>query len=533
LKHTKLLFMVTFILVLFTACKGDDDSVEGPTNEELDNMNETGMPIVDEPIDLEIFAGQAPATNPDWNDVLIFNEYEDRTNMNINWEMVPHDSIAEKRNLALGGGNLPDAFHSAQIGVSDLAKYGEQGVFIPLNDLIDEYAPNFREILDENPVIENAITMPDGNIYSFPLISDPEFASHRIQARPFINKKWLDELGMEIPETTDAFYEFLTAVKNDLGEIPFGGPYIDTLTEYLKGSFGVANRGSSNAYIDEDPDTGDLRFYPISDDYKELIEYVHKLYEEELIQQNIFSIEHNQFIANLGEGMYGSVVWFAPEEVASKDEGKNYVGMTVLEGTDGDKTLTQIGDPVQSAGAFVITSENDYPASTVRWMDYFYGDEGMELFFMGVEGETFEYDEDGNPKFMDHITNSEEGLTFEEEAAKYLTFPGGGFPSMVKEDFFQGVASAPQSLEASEKLESDMIEDDLIWPTLTYTNEENQQLNSFGSDIEKYVGEMRDKFISGDEPLSKWDEYVAEIEKMGLEDYMKIKQDALDRQLDN
>src|SRR5699024_699975 len=172
-------------------------------------------------------------------------------------------------------------------------------------------------------------------------------------------------------------------------------------------------------------------------------------------------------------------------------------------------------------------------ASTVRWMDYFYGDEGMELFFMGVEGETFEYDEDGNPKFMDHITNSEEGLTFEEEAAKYLTFPGGGFPSMVKEDFFQGVASAPQSLEASEKLESDMIEDDLIWPTLTYTNEENQQLNSFGSDIEKYVGEMRDKFISGDEPLSKWDEYVAEIEKMGLEDYMKIKQDALDRQLDN
>src|SRR5699024_1676347 len=250
--------------------------------------------------------------------------------------------------------------------------------------------------------------------------------------------------------------------------------------------------------------------YPISDDYKELIEYVHKLYEEELIQQNIFSIEHNQFIANLGEGMYGSVVWFAPEEVASKDEGKNYVGMTVLEGTDGDKTLTQIGDPVQSAGAFVITSENDYPASTVRWMDYFYGDEGMELFFMGVEGETFEYDEDGNPKFMDHITNSEEGLTFEEEAAKYLTFPGGGFPSMVKEDFFQGVANAPQSLEASEKLESDMIEDDLIWPSLTYTNEENQQLNSFGSDIEKYVGEMRDKFISGDEPLSKWDEYVAE-----------------------
>src|SRR5699024_7760935 len=141
-----------------------------------------------------------------------------------------------------------------------------------------------------------------------------------------------------------------------------------------------------NAYIDEDPETGDMRFYPISDDYKQLLEYVHNLYEEELIEQNIFSIEHNQFITNLSQGAYGSVVWFAPEEVASKEEGKNYVGMPVLEGPDGDKTLTQIGDPVQSVGAFVITNENDYPASTVRWMDYFYGDEGMELFYMGVEG---------------------------------------------------------------------------------------------------------------------------------------------------
>src|SRR5699024_6042142 len=122
-------------------------------------------------------------------------------------------------------------------------------------DLIDEYAPNFKKILDENPVIKDAITMPDGNIYSFPLISDPEFASHRIQARPFINEKWLDELGIDMPQTTEEFHDFLTAVKEDLGKTPFGGPYTNTLTEYLKGSFGVANRGSSNAYIDEDPDT--------------------------------------------------------------------------------------------------------------------------------------------------------------------------------------------------------------------------------------------------------------------------------------
>src|SRR5699024_11116210 len=369
------------------------------------------------------------------------------------------------------------------IGLSDLTKYGEQGVFLPLNDLIDEYAPNFKKILEEYPVIESSITMPDGNIYSFPLISDPDFASHRIQARPFINKKWLDELGMDIPETTDEFYDYLTAVKEDLDETPFGGPYIDTLVQYLQGSFGLANRGGANAYIDEDPDSGDMRFFPTSDAYKEMIEYLHQLYDEELIEKNIFSIDHNQFLSNLGDGHYGSVVWFAPEEVASKEHGKEYVGMPVLEGPHGDKMLTQIGSPVQSPGAFVITNENDYPAATVRWIDYFYGEEGMKLFFMGVEGETFEETDDGNVQFMDHMLNSEEGLTFEEEAAKYLTFPGGGFPSKVDEDFFQGVANAPQSLEASEKLEPDMISDDDIWPTLTYTKQENDKLQAFGQDI--------------------------------------------------
>src|SRR5699024_3204044 len=152
-KIKNILFAVVFLsLLLLSACGSKTtDEFEKPSDEELENLNETGMPIVKDKISLDFFAGQQPATNDDWNDVLIFNEYEDRSNIDINWKMVPGESLEEKRNLALGGGNLPDAFHSASIGLSDLSKYGDQGVFIPLNDLIDEYAPNFKHILDDNP----------------------------------------------------------------------------------------------------------------------------------------------------------------------------------------------------------------------------------------------------------------------------------------------------------------------------------------------------------------------------------------------
>src|SRR5699024_4431302 len=143
--------------------------------------------------------------------------------------------------------------------------------------------PNFKKVLEEYPEIEKLITMPDGNIYSFPQLSDPEFLSYRMGAKPFINKEWLDELGMDMPETTEEYYQYLKAVKSnspsngEVDEIPFGGPGVDNLYYYLAGSFNLANKGLTNGLVDIDPDTGDYRFYPTSEEYKELMEYMNKL----------------------------------------------------------------------------------------------------------------------------------------------------------------------------------------------------------------------------------------------------------------
>src|SRR5699024_1222219 len=196
-------FLALMIMLTLVSC-----SNESSNKENSDNLNKEGMPIVDKKITLDFFAGKAPATHEDWNDVLIYNEYEDISNIDINWEMVPFDSLSEKLNLALSGGSLPDAFHSANISSQDLLKYGEQGTLVPLNDLIDEYAPNFKAILEEYPELEKSITLLDGNIYSFPLVVDPDFVSYRLGTTPWINEEWLEELGMDMPKTTDEFYEY-------------------------------------------------------------------------------------------------------------------------------------------------------------------------------------------------------------------------------------------------------------------------------------------------------------------------------------
>src|SRR5699024_11829743 len=127
-------------------------------------------------ITLDILGGQDINPADDWNDILVFNEYEKMTNINVNFELIPADSIPEKKNLRLGSGELPDAFYNMGLSQKDLKKYGEQGIFIKLNDLIENYAPNLNALFEENPKIKKNLSLDaDGSIYSFHRITEPEF----------------------------------------------------------------------------------------------------------------------------------------------------------------------------------------------------------------------------------------------------------------------------------------------------------------------------------------------------------------------
>lgn len=540
LKHTKILFALMLSISLFLVACGNDNNENNentaePNEEELANLNETGFPVVDENITLNIFAQHDPATNEDWNDVYIFNEYEDMTNIDIDWRMVHSESANEQVNLTLVGGDLPDAFHSTLMGSGDLMKHGEQGSFLPLNDLIDEYAPNFKALMEENPTIAESITMPDGNIYAFPTLGEADFLAYRTAPMLYIQEEWLDELDMDMPETTEEFYQYLKAVKDenpsggDQDDIPFGAPTANHLYNALRGSFAIATKGGDSANIDLDPESGDYRFYPTSDSYKEILEYMNKLFNEGLIPENIYSQEHDQFLADAGAGRYGSTVWYSPTTVMGEEVGSKYTGMPTLEGPHGDKVNINLGSMVKNMTGLVITNANEHPEATVRWVDYFYGEEGSEFFFMGKEGDTFEYNEDGEPEYSDKVMEDTDA-SFSEQVSQYFTFPGGGSPTMIMQQSFRGAESSDISIEAAKMIEDDLIEGP--WPAILHTEEENKQLQGFGADIEKYVDEMRDKFIAGEEPFSKWDDYVGELEKMGIDDYMELKQEALERQLD-
>lgn len=505
------------------------------SNNDYDDGDDNGMPIVDEPITLKFMTGKSPSTADDYNELLIWKEYEKMTNIKIDWGLVAVQGLEEKRNISLAGGNIPDVYYTASMPNSDLQKYGDQGIFVALNDLIDEHMPNLTKLLDEDPSLRAGLTFPDGNIYSLPTIHDPEYLEVRLGMAFWIREDWLEELGMDLPETTDDFYEYLKAVKETdlLGdgsgkEVPFGAHNLAGLKDVMKGSFGVGNKGHGNGYVDLDPETEEPRFFPTAEGYKEMLEYLHKLYSEELIEQNIFTIDTQQSFANGTEGLYGSTVISGTEGVYGKEEGSKFTGMNALKGPHGDQQVTRIGPPLNSRGGFVVTNKNEYVPETLKWMDYFYSDEGATLYFMGVEGETYEIDENGEKEYVDEFYNTE-GKSFDQVVSKYFSWLGGGYPGLVKKEFFKS-SSEEKVTEAADRVRP-YVED--VWPGLLLTPEENKKMSSVGTDIEKYVTEMFDKFVAGDESLDNWDKYVKEIETMGLDEYMEIYDAAYERLKEN
>ncbi|MFD0868082.1 Lipoprotein lplA [Chlamydia abortus] len=496
-----------------------------------DNFNPTGMPIVKEPIELTFFTGKAATNTNNFEETLVWKEYAKMSNIKVNFQLVPFESLTEKRNLALANGDYPDGFYTARMPASDLAKYGEQGVFLKLNDLIDQHAPNLKALLDKYPDLRKALTMPDGNIYSFPSFYSPEFLPMLIGTPLWIKQDWLDKLNLSEPKTTEEFYQYLKAVKEtdlngngQMDEIPYSGTGIEPLIDQLKGAWGVGTRGLGHKFVDVDPETNKLRFFRLDPKYKEVLEYVHKLYAEGLIDKDIFTQKSSELYAKGGKDILGATINPNPK---TQFNGENYFGLGALEGPHGDKLYTHIKVPMVWPGAFVITNNNKHPEATVRWIDYFFGDEGATFYFMGKEGVSYTQTPDGKLEFVDEIKNNPEGLTLDQALTKYVTWMGGSYPGYVQEKYFKGSETLPESIAVGQKAEPDRIKD--LWYSFNFLQDETEFMQSTGSDIHTLIKEMEAKFITGAVPFSEWDSYVKKVENMGVDKYLKVYEAAYER----
>jgi putative aldouronate transport system substrate-binding protein len=517
----------TSVLIL-GACGGSKEKSKSSPDYELENVS---FPLK-EKVSLKMMSQSAPLAPNDPNDKLIFQRLEEETNLHIDWTNYSSD-FAEKRNLDIASGDLPDAIFNAAAGDYDLLNWAESGVIVPIEDLIEDYMPNLKKIFDENPEYRQMSTAPDGHIYSMPWIEElgeGKESIHTVNGMAWINKEWLDNLGLEMPQTTDQLMTVLEAFKTqdpngngEADEIPFsfinnGG---NEDLKFLIGAFGLGDN-DDHLVVDND---GQVQFTANKEGYKEAIKYFNEMNNKGLIDKEAFEQDWNTYVAKGKEHKYGVYFTWDKANITGADD--SYDVLPVLAGPDGTKHVTRTNGMGFSRDRFVITSANKNLELTARWIDKMY--EPLQ----SVQNNWGTYGDEAQANIFELKDGMLKHLPLEGTAPGELrqkTEAGG--PLAVLDSYYGTVTTMPDDAKWRLDLMHDTylpyITEDNIYPRVFLEKEETDRLAKIETDMWDYIYRKRAEWITGGKIDEEWEEYLAELERVGLEEWIQIKQTGYD-----
>lgn len=514
--------LLVALLVTLTAAGSKDAPAASAQSKQGVTVNPTGFPIVQESVQLKVF-GARDQNHADWKNVRIFQDYEKRTNVKMDFQEVPNQGFEEKKNLLFASNDLPDVFLRSMLNRVEISKYGvESGQLMPLNDLLDKYAPNFKALMEKYPAIKASITSSDGNIYSLPELDLSN--TGRMGFKQWINKDWLNKLGLEAPTTTDELITVLRAFRdkdpNGNGlqdEIPLGIREASSIYA-LGGSFGLDHQMKETLNIED----GKVHFWLKDEKFKSYLQYMNLLYSEKLLWKDYYKRDLPAWRSNLSNALFGA--FYMPySDVFLKVE-KQFTGFIPLVGPYGDQLWSDANSGVLQIGAFALSNVCTNPEAAIRWVDYFYSDEGSLYLRYGIKGETYTLDAEGNPVFVDSILKDPKG--FMTALGQINLVPGGGAPQLITNDT-DGVVASDLTKKVSAMMVPYLPETVYLQPS--FSQEETEEFVAIVQDLYKYRDEAVTKFILGEWSFSKWNEYCTTLDKIGLPKLEKLYQQAFDR----
>ncbi|XUB35436.1 hypothetical protein IGI41_000421 [Enterococcus sp. DIV0876] len=549
-KIVSLLGMFLCGTVLLSACGDGDankDNANGENASSVKLNQDSQFPIIEEGEELTLNIMAPGVGMAEWEDMPTLQDYQELTGIDLTYTTPPSADFSTKLNLAFASGDLPDIVYGAGTGsltASMEIDYGSQGILVALEDYITpEIMPNLYALTQEDPAILKSITTPDGHIYSLPMISRNS-TSIWWQGPMWYNGTWLDNLGVEeLPTSVDELHELLTQFKNDdpngngqADEIPLTDVDMNSTRVWLMAAFGVLTRGIQ---VNDDV----VSYTPTSENYKAYLEFMNKLYDEGLLDAEVYGQSDEQKKAKGQNDQLGLFADYFSFFTTGRTEAEAMNDPMFQPLTSEFSTSAVIpGSPRLSRGAFAITNVNPSPEASMRWVDYFYSVEGSKYIEQGPEGVFWEYAENADGEQVRVYAEGVDLDNTEDERGKITPAYGLTTPNIVvdttdeyairvnPDDEIDNAFGDWVAEETEEKM-NDIAQ--VPFPLLYLTVEENDKVAATATDLTTYVEQMEAKFITGVEPLSNWDNFVSTIESMGIEEYVAVYQTAYDRWLAN
>ncbi|GAB6931520.1 extracellular solute-binding protein [Paenibacillus sp. JCM 10914] len=412
-------------------------------------------------------------------------------------------------NLAISSGEIPDLMMVNSLSAANT--HGGSGAFVDFFEHLDTM-PNYKKFLEEHPEVKAAILSPEGKNFFMPLYG-PEQQSRRA---------WLyrDDVFKEHNLTPPTTYEELYTVAKELKSL-YPDSFPIAVFNGLSPLINMAPAFNTDSGYFYDYETGEWRYGPTEDNYKVMVEYMNKFYQEGLVAPDFMAHKRKQF----NDLLLQNKSFIASDYIGIMDELPLMLGDQAGEFSL-DYMVPPIGTPDGksqnvfaglSGDGFAVYSNSKEKEALLEYLDFLFSPEGIELATWGKEGETYTL-ENGVRKFNEDYKEygdlrTKTGIA---TVGAHMVLDMTAFDSMYSPKMQAAMKIAPDHETRAQ-------------PRLAYTNEENEVISMVGATVKKFHEEQISKFILGQKKMDEWDAYVNEINKLGVQQVLDVHKNAYER----
>jgi putative aldouronate transport system substrate-binding protein len=558
IKRLTVLLLSAVMLVSLIACAPKEQSpgeTTAPTDSTQTSDSTANKPYLCSPVKITIstFIAQQPSGYTDLLTNTFTTWLEEQTNVNLDMTIVPSDGAKDKLVLMLASGDYPEMITGGFFNNADLMNYGSrEKILIPLNDLIDKYAVSLKTRWAEMPQIKSDMITPDGNIYGIPSLDSGGVGHPQCSYKLWMNMEWLNNLGLQVPTTTEEFKNVLMAFKNNdpnnnslQDEIPLTGAINTWDAEPYKFILNAFDYFEMNTLLKLKD--GKMSFVANTNGFKEGLKYLADLYANGLIdpaaftqnEQQMASIGNNENIAIVGAAAAGHLGMLVG--VNFVDRIKKYDNILPLEGPNGYRGIPYNKTPHVSGAAFAITDKMpaEKQEAAIKWADLFCREEIAVRTGIGIQGKHWDLADPGaigidgktpaKYKYLKFSTSGEIatendiwGWTMrlvEPDIRNLFQFEG---------DIYDPVNYEARLLRCTVKLLPYAADVEQI-PPFFLSADDSAKIAQIFTPLQDYVKTAIVEFITGKKNVdADWDAYIAGLSKLQYEEYVRLNQSAYD-----
>lgn len=469
----------------------------------------------------------------------IMAEMEEKYGIHIEWDIYYASDWAEQKSLLLASGDLPDAFlGSNALTSSDLTQNKDS--FIDLSGYVNEETmPNFMKAIETNPTLLAVCTERDGTILSLPkeLPLRPEVAGYA----PFINKEWLDNLGLEMPTTCEeleeVLYKFVTEdadgdgdPNNEIGlSANAASNRLSSDLWQVMGMYSGTFVSRQDNYMGLDANSEPV-FVPVEQNYYQAVQWMRRLWEKGILDPEYFTQDNSMYTAKLqadGGSQVGLVFGWTADAVTGLNVGQFEV-LEAPAGVDGNHYVENATTNIDVANRELIITKNcQEPEKLLAWADGFYDDlVTLQTYYGSISDGCITDNGDGTytvnvPSDGSSLDTSAWSNSLRDFGPKYMN-PDFESKVTLPADQGDGVKLALDEVNGKYVKEDTNV----VLPVLHYTDEEEARLTTLGTDIYTYVESMYAHWVTEGGIEEEWDDYLAQLDQMGLQELLEIQRTA-------